>query len=364
VLIDLHAHQLLPNMFNQHEKWGPFWEDGSLRIGDWKLGSKRDAPPLEEFLEARWSAEPRLAAIDAAGIDKMVLSMPLHMVGYHYELDFAKRFATTVNDALAEFCAVNPDRFYFWAHAPLQDPVAAAAELERAVTQLGAQGLMMGARNFGGREVYDPAFRPLWEKVSELGCMIFVHGYNQSVTWGEKACDDPFDTTSIVGMNSDETLFYWYLTNGGVLDEFPDLKVLITHGGGFTPFQLGRFAMTNKTMAPDSKNKKDLLEYNPNFFYDLDIHSPYMRRAIIDEVGIEQVVYGDNFSGADVHDGDLTDGLGLTQDERDLIRYKTALPMLRIKDATTGTHRDVPPAEAAALHEAPGQGSDAAVKAG
>ena len=51
MLIDLHAHQLTKGMFNQHEKWGPFWEDGALRIGDWKLGTKRDAPPLDEFLD-------------------------------------------------------------------------------------------------------------------------------------------------------------------------------------------------------------------------------------------------------------------------------------------------------------------------
>ncbi|WP_109526633.1 MULTISPECIES: amidohydrolase family protein [Nocardia] len=332
MLIDLHAHQLLEGQFNQHEKWGPFW-DGGLRIGDWKLGSKRQAPQrLEEMLE-RWQPEPRLAALDAAGIDKMIFSMPLHMVGYHYEREFAIRYAQTTNDSMAEFCTHGPDRFYFWAHAPLQDPVAAARELERAVTELGAQGLMMGARNFGGLEVHDPEFRPLWEKVSELDCMVFVHGYNQSVTWGEKACDDPFDTTSIVGMNSDETLFYWWLTNGGVLDEFPDLKILITHGGGFVPFQLERFNATNKTMAPDSRNKKDLIEYNPNFFYDLDIASPHMRRALVGEVGVEQVVYGDNFSGADTHEGDLTSGMGLDEADRDKIRFENALPLLKLPES-------------------------------
>lgn len=332
MLIDLHAHQLTKDLFNQHDHWGPFWDNG-LRIGDWKLGTKRQtAATLDEMLE-RWQPESRLAAIDAAGIDKMILSMPLHMVGYHYETDFAVRYAETANNSMAEFCSHNPDRFYFWAHAALQDPVAAAKELERSVTELGAQGLMMGGRNFGGREVNDPAFRPLWEKVSELDCMIFVHGYNQSVTWGKNACDDPFDTSSIVGMNSDETLFYWNLTNGGVLDDFPDLKVLITHGGGFVPFQLGRFNLTNKTMAPDSKNKKDLIEYNSNFFYDLDIHSPHMRRAIIEEVGVEQVLYGDNFSGADVHEGDLTDGLGLSEADREKIRYRTALPMLKLPES-------------------------------
>jgi aminocarboxymuconate-semialdehyde decarboxylase len=118
--------------------------------------------------------------------------------------------------------------------------------------------------------------------------------------------------------------------------------------------------MTNKTMAPDSRNKKDLLEYNPNFFYDLDIHSPYMRRAIIDEVGVSQVVYGDNFSGSDVHEGDLTDGLGLSEDDQERIRSKNAIPMLRIDELKSGVSGAGDPAQA----DAPGEGTDAPVRAG
>ena len=69
----------------------------------------------------------------------------------------------------------------------------------------------------------DPAFRSLCEKACELDALTFVHGYNQSVTWGKDAAKDPYDTTSIVGMNSDETLFFWHLINGGVLDVRPAL---------------------------------------------------------------------------------------------------------------------------------------------
>jgi aminocarboxymuconate-semialdehyde decarboxylase len=319
---------MVPAMFNQHEHWGPFWE-GGLRIGDWRLGSKREgAPSLEDFLADRWGAEPRLAEMDKAGVDKFVFTMPFHMVMYHTDPVFAAQFATAVNDGLAEYCAAAPDRFYFWAHVPMQDPVAAAKEAERAITQLGAKGVSMGGSNFGGGvEADDPALYPVWEKAAELDVPIFVHGYNQSVNWGAKAMDDRYDTTSIVGMNSDETLFYWYLTNGGVLDDFPDLKILITHGGGFVPFQLGRFAATNVTMAPDSKNKKPLGEYNKNFYYDLDIESAIMRRAIVDEVGVEHVLYGSNFGGADTH-GNLTDGMNLPEDDLEKIRSGNTLKMM------------------------------------
>jgi aminocarboxymuconate-semialdehyde decarboxylase len=329
MLIDLHAHQLIKEMFNQDPHWGPFWENGTLRIGDWVLGTKRDAKPsLEQIYEDRWTPELRTAAFRKAGIDKVVLSMPFHMVNYHTEPAFATRFASVVNEGLAEYCSSDP-MFHYWAHVPAQDPVAAAKEAERAITQLGAVGISMGGANFGGREVSDPAFRPLWEKLCELDALIFVHGYNQSVTWGANAGKDAFDTTSIVGMNTDETLFFWHLVNGGVLDDFPQLKVYITHGGGFIPYQLGRFTETNKTMAPDSKNKKDVVEYASNFYYDLDVHHPAMRRAVVEVVGADNLLYGDNFHGADSHAGDLTDGIGLGESDRQKIRSGNASRLLK-----------------------------------
>ena len=47
-------------------------------------------------------------------------------------------------------------RDYFWAQVLLQDPQAAATELEHAVTELGAQGVSIGGANFGGRQAHDP----------------------------------------------------------------------------------------------------------------------------------------------------------------------------------------------------------------
>ena len=329
MLIDLHAHHLTKDMYNQHPHWGPFFEQGTLRVGDWRLGTKREsADPLEKNLVERWGTDARLEAMNAAGVDKFVFSLPLHLVMYHTDAEFNTRYAKTVNDSLAEYCSSVPDRWFFWAHAPMQDPAAAAKELDRAVTELGAKGLCSGGANFGGLEPYMKEMYPIWEKACELDVPVFVHGYNQSVTWGDKAMDDPFDTTSIVGMNSDETKFFWYIVNGGTLDDFPELKIIITHGGGFVPFQFRRFHETNLTMAPDSRNKKPVAEYKNQFFFDLDIHSPFMRRAIIDEMGVDQVVYGSNFGGADSHHGDLTDGMGLSDDDREQSRSGNALELL------------------------------------
>jgi aminocarboxymuconate-semialdehyde decarboxylase len=263
-------------------------------------------------------------------MDKMVVGLPAHMYMYWTEPEFAVDYARLVNDELANYCTDFPDRLYFWAHLPLQDVDASVRELERAVTQLGAQGLQMGGANFGGREVYDEAFDPLWAKLCDLDVPIYVHGYNQSVSWGEQADTDPFDTTSILGMNSDEAKYFWYMVNGGVLDRFPNLHVYITHGGGFVPYQLGRFAATNKTMAPDSKNKRAVDEYRDNFYFDVEVHAIPMRNAILEVIGADHLLYGDNFNGADTIDFDLTEGMDISEEDRAKIKGGNAQKLLQL----------------------------------
>lgn len=333
VLIDMHAHHLTEGMLDRHDRWGPFVTARGLKVGEWVLGTsthrqQADDATAKAKLLAKMDLGSRIGRMDASGIDRLVLSVPAHLFMY-WASDFGDDYAGIVNDELAAAVSEHPDRFSFWGHANLAEPVAAAKELERAVTQLGAVGLSMGGANFGGMDAHDERLWPVWAKACELDVPLFVHGYNQSVTWQDERTD-PFDTTSIVGMCRDETRLFWHLISGGVLDHFPELKVYITHGGGFVPYQLQRFHETNKTMAPDSRNKRDVLEYLTNFWFDLDIHSQNMRRAIVRDLGVERLVYGSNFGGADSHVGDLTEGLELTNEERELIRSGNALELLRL----------------------------------
>jgi aminocarboxymuconate-semialdehyde decarboxylase len=323
MLINLHAHQLTYGMFDHDPHWGPAWENNTLRVGNWYLGNKKPNPthPAEYF-----SRERQLERMEERGIDKLVVCQPAHMFMY-WAGDFGTKFARIVNDELAAFCAQEPDKFYFWALAPMGDPEAAPAELERAVTDLGAVGMMMGGTNLNGHEVHQECYDPLWAKLTELGVPAFVHGYNQSAAldWHE----DAFDLTSIVGMNYDETACVWNLICGGVLDRHPDLRFYVTHAGGFFPYHLGRFEQTNRTMAPDAVNERPVKEYLPSFYFDPDVHEPIMRKALVELIGPDNFVYGDNLGGSDNFQGDLTDGIGLSEEDREKIRGGNALGLLK-----------------------------------
>jgi aminocarboxymuconate-semialdehyde decarboxylase len=136
------------------------------------------------------------------------------------------------------------------------------------------------------------------EAVTRLDVPLMVHGYNQSVGWGDKHAEDRFETTSIVGDCVDETLFFWYLIRGGALDVFPTLKTYIRHSGGAwrcsSSRAPGRSEKVDGAGCPQQASADD---YLPNFCFDLDAHHPALRRAVVEVVGADQILYGTNFGG-------------------------------------------------------------------
>ncbi len=333
MLIDVHAHLLSPGMLNRHAFWGPFMKMQGLTVGHFSLGTKQPTKAAsdaeaESNLLARMTHAARIKLMDARGVDKLVLSVPSHAFMY-WAGDFGNDYARICNDELSAFCRVMPDRFDFWAHANLADPAAAVLEIDRAVRVLGAKGLCVGGTNFDGIQTYDERLFPVWEKLAELDVPIMVHGFNQSIYLGDRHHEDRFETTSIVGDCVDETLFFWYLICGGALDAFPTLKSYITHAGGMAVFQLGRLSELNGAMAPDARNQRPLLEYMPNFYFDLDVHHPALRRGVVEVVGTDRLVYGTNFGGAYDY-GDLTAGIGLSDSDREKIRSTNAIELLKL----------------------------------
>ena len=350
MLIDLHAHAPLPGYYDQHPHWGPFFEkhdsgDVKLRVGHWilSLGAPErraavaagNAPSVEEYMRNWGDPKKRLAKMDAAGQDAQVVSVPSHCYMYWAEPEFSVPYSRKVNDVTAEYCADGDNRLFGWATAPLNVPEEAAKEIRRACGPLGLKGLVAGGSNFGGLEFDDPEMDHVWAALCDVDLPMFIHGYNQSVTWGEKANDDRYETTAIVGMQYDETKCFWYMCNGGVFDRFPDLKVYITHGGGYVPYQLGRLNETNKNL--DVKhNKKDLVEYLDNFYFDLELHELPMRQAVLDLIGADRLLYGTNFGGSDAVRHDLTQGLKISDEDLQKIRYKNAVDLLNIDTRKMG----------------------------
>jgi predicted TIM-barrel fold metal-dependent hydrolase len=188
--------------------------------------------------------ERRLAAMDAAGIDLQVISHTTPGV-QHLDPATAVTLAHEANDLLAAAVREHPDRFAGFATLPTPDPVAAAAELERAVGDLGFLGAMVNGHT-AGRFLDDPAFAPLLERFERLDVPLYLHptepvpavraayyeGFSPAVTW--------FLGAAAWGWHSETALHVLRMVLGGVLDRHPRLRVIVGHMGEMLPFMLQR----------------------------------------------------------------------------------------------------------------------------
>jgi 2,3-dihydroxybenzoate decarboxylase len=183
------------------------------------------------------SAE-RLSAMDSAGLDVQVLS--LNSPGIQAEPDAAVAVAraTEVNDLLATTIAANPTRFAGFAALPLQDPKAAARELERSVTQLGLKGALVNAHTQG---VYldDPSLRVVWEYAAGLDVPLYLHPAI-GVDHAHVLSGHPELIGPMWSWGGDTASHVMRLIFSGVFDDFPDAKLLLGHMGEGLPFMLWR----------------------------------------------------------------------------------------------------------------------------
>lgn len=180
----------------------------------------------------------RLEVMDAAGLDVQVLS--LNSPGIQAETDpaLAVKAAAAVNDLTAATIAEHPTRFAGFAALPLQDPAAAADELERAVHDLGLKGALVNAHT-QGRYLDHPSLRVVWERAEALDVPLYLHPAT-----GVDAADALSGHPELIGpmwsWGLDTASHVLRLIFGGVFDDFPKAKLLLGHMGEGLPFVLWR----------------------------------------------------------------------------------------------------------------------------
>lgn len=185
----------------------------------------------------------RLADMDAEGIDQVVLypSIGLYAAALA-DPAAAAAVATAYNDWLASYCAADPRRLFGAAMVPLQDPAAAAAELERAVDTLGLVAAFVRPNPCAGRSLCDRAYDPLWETVAGLGVPVGIHE-GSSVTIPTLGSDRPFNPLVLHAVSHpfEQMLAFAQLAALGTLERHPGLRlVFLESGGGWVPFWLER----------------------------------------------------------------------------------------------------------------------------
>jgi aminocarboxymuconate-semialdehyde decarboxylase len=247
--------------------------------------------PYRPFPRGGWEVERRFKDMDAAEVGVHVLSATPQT--YLYDQDPAMTVATSIlqNDQIAKLVKAHPDRFLGIATLPMQAPERAADELTRAVRQLGMRGAMIGS-NVVGKNLDDPSFEPVWAAAEELGAFMIIHPANVAGVDRLRS----YYLQNLIGNPLDTTIAAACLVFGGVMERHPKLNVLLVHGGGFVPYQAGRWAHGwHVRPEPKVNVKKSPEPWINRFYYDTILHAKPQLEFLVASVGPTRVLMGSDY---------------------------------------------------------------------
>jgi aminocarboxymuconate-semialdehyde decarboxylase len=291
---DIHAH-VTPERFKK----------AIARDGSWHgLGPEAGELHRHGFTQ---SLTERLAEMDAVGIDRQLVTPTQGFYQYGNSVDATTTIAQECNEEIAQMVDDNPDRFSGLATLPMQDVPAAIEELTRVVKDLNLKGAMI-SDHVAGRTYDEPEFLPFFKAAEELGAILFLHQGSDTIV---KKRIGKYSLPNAVGNPTERALSYSALVFGGVMDQCPDLKVLLAHGGGYTAFGIGRLDKVAGALEggypdgpleppfPQPEGQYRLTRppssYLNDFFYDCVTYNGDALRFLIDSVGIERVMLGTDY---------------------------------------------------------------------
>ncbi|HIY67373.1 MAG TPA: amidohydrolase [Candidatus Agrococcus pullicola] len=260
---------------------------GSAGVTDETLRAALDAP------NPSFGNVSHMDHLDNAGIDLQLISPRPYQMMHSEQAKLVEWFTAETNDVIARSVSLEPDRFRGVAGLPQSmdtSPEQWAAELRRAVTELGFVGVMLNTDPYEGTAqppaLGDRFWYPIWEAVSELDVPILLHS---------AGCRPPARETYSLHFIQEETIAVIGLINSSVFDDFPDLKIIVSHGGGAIPYQRGRFfpaAMRKGTTFRDQLRK---------LYYDTCLYTQDSIELLIRAVGSDRTVFGSEKPGTGSH---------------------------------------------------------------
>ena len=264
----------------------------------------------------------RIEHMDKSGIDVGVVSLTCPNVYWGGE-EVSVQAAREANDNVAEAQSRYPDRIRWFASLPWEYPQRAVEELERSCAQ-GAVGVMVLA-NVAGKSLTDPMFAPIWKAIDDRKLPVLVHPTDPP---GVDAMDmTKFDLSWSVGFMFDTTLAITRMVFEGFFDQYPDLKIIASHGGGTLPYLVGRFEKGDEVeLASRRRMKRKPTDYLRHIHYDSITYNLGALQYLVSVVGAEHVMFGTDWPHW-VHDtkGAFANTAQLPQGQMDAVRSGNAV---------------------------------------
>ena len=269
--------------------------------------------------------------MDAGGVRKSVLSISGPGVQCEPGTATATRLAAEANDALADVMANRPDRYGGFAHLAMQNPGAAADELERCIRDLGFSGAMINNQTLG---VYldDPRNDVFWERLQDLDVPLYLHpGDSFRMPYVLEGVPELVKPTWEWTTETASHALRLIVT--GVFDRYPHAQVILGHMGETLPFMLWRLDSRYAFTATDRRVKRNPSDYlRDNFSVTTSGQcSDVPLLASLASMGRERVMFSIDYpyESSDVA-GQFMQSAAVSEDVRALVGHANAEAILKL----------------------------------
>ncbi|MCO5967814.1 amidohydrolase family protein [Actinoallomurus soli] len=241
-----------------------------------------------------WTPEAHLQFMDEWGIDTGVLSCLAETGVYFGDQHEASELARDVNDIGADVVRRHPRRFGVFGAVPLPGVDAALAEIDHIYDDLDLDGVYLVSQ-VDGTYVGDPRWEPVYEALDERAATVLLHPVEPKETpdlpWQHWIGEYVFDTTRV----------FMTLVFNGVLDRYPNVNWILSHGGGAVPYLGHRIAAAPRVVAAYRELvRRPIREYLRSVYYDVAVaDSAVQVNTMVDAVGTDRMLFGTDWLYSD-----------------------------------------------------------------
>ena len=292
-ITDLHAHLIRREAIDAMRSAHP---DVGATLSERETGYYLSYPgraPLGPFPPSMFDVELRLLDMKAMRVERQIVAVPPPQFHYHVEPNVGIDFARIQNDSALDLSDRYPTQFHIFATLPLQSPEAAVREVRRVAEHPRVRGVQIGA-NVNGRNLDGAELEPVWSALEAADLPVWIHPDQRAVAGAERL--QFYYLVNLVGIPLESTIALACIILGGVLERHPKLRFGFVHGGGFAPYQTGRWDHGwSCRPEPRSHTPNPPSSYVRRLFFDSLTHDSAALELLGRRVGWHQVVLGSDY---------------------------------------------------------------------
>ena len=302
MIVDIHGHVNAPSELGAY-KAGLLASRGAHGKGSTNVPEERLAPIVKRHVEE---------TLDKVGTDVQFLSpRPFTLMNSEKPDRIVHWYTEACNNVIAQTVKMYPDRYRGVAglpHVHGVSPANCAEEMERCVKDLGFVGVMINPDPSEGTDLDMPTmgdeyWYPLYEKMVELDVPALIH---------TAACKNTRETYSNHFI-TEEGIQTLSLVNSSVFQDFPKLKIIMAHGGGSIPYQVGRWRAGRFNARARGAQVELFDESLRRLYFDTVLYNQESMELLFKIVGTDRCMFGTENPGTgtakDPETGNMLDDL-------------------------------------------------------